>query len=519
MQNNLIPIFTSVLLMSFVVFGNTVNTEIITTEPPRKIDRRFLSFSIDTANFLGIKFWNSDQAPTQKLNLEDPFLQQVTKNLSPAYLRIGGSDADKIIYDFQNTTGINNAPLPPHTSGTFRTSDWERLQAFTSATQTALIFTINAGPSARIANGSWNGSNFRELLLFSQERQDAPVVWEFGNEVNAHWLHFGVQNQISAATYAHDFQTARNLISSIRPRDRIVGPASAYWPILGEPIPWLTEILPGFLKNADFPLDVITWHFYPTQSDRCGFGVRKANQEQFYKLETFNEVRQWAFNIRQERDRFHPQAKIWLGESGPAQCGGQPKLSNRFLSTLWWLDHLGTIAYMGNEVLVRQSLIGSDYGLLDQTSGQPNPDYWSAILWKQLMGDRVFGVQGMNTLNPGTTRIYSHCLPLTSPYRNLGDLSLLYINLSPVEETWVTLPTDLIEPSSLWHQWQMTSTSPLSQKLKINGDTPIILNNGYLPDLAPLNYNIQQTPTLKLPPLSAAFVLVQSTEKIHKICK
>ncbi|CDP16528.1 unnamed protein product [Coffea canephora] len=34
----------------------------------------------------------------------------------------------------------------------------------------------------------------------------------------------------------------------------------------------------------------------------------------------------------------------------------------------------------------RQSLIGGNYGLLDTTTFVPNPDYYSALLWHQLMG-------------------------------------------------------------------------------------------------------------------------------------
>ncbi|MGA2612961.1 MAG: hypothetical protein ABSG38_05870 [Spirochaetia bacterium] len=40
--------------------------------------------------------------------------------------------------------------------------------------------------------------------------------------------------------------------------------------------------------------------------------------------------------------------------------------------------------------MFRQSLVGSDYGLLDQNSFAPRPDYYASFLWKRLMGNRVF---------------------------------------------------------------------------------------------------------------------------------
>jgi hypothetical protein len=35
---------------------------------------------------------------------------------------------------------------------------------------------------------------------------------------------------------------------------------------------------------------------------------------------------------------------------------------------------------------MRNTLTGSDYGLLDEETFNPRPDFWAALLWHRLMG-------------------------------------------------------------------------------------------------------------------------------------
>ena len=56
---------------------------------------------------------------------------------------------------------------------------------------------------------------------------------------------------------------------------------------------------------------------------------------------------------------------------------------------------------------MHNTLAASDYGLLDQNTFAPRPNYWAALLWRRLMGPTV--------LDPGpspssNTYIYAHCL-------------------------------------------------------------------------------------------------------------
>src|SRR5690606_2782524 len=121
---------------------------------------------------------------------------------------------------------------------------------------------------------------------------------------------------------------------------------------------------------------ILTWHYYPTQSQRCPVAVRRASLDRFLNPETLDEIKDWAQENQLLRNQHSPNAKLWLGETGPAQCGGQKDLSDRFVSSFWWLDQLGTLAQFQHDVVIRQTLIDSDYGMIDLADYSPRPDYW-----------------------------------------------------------------------------------------------------------------------------------------------
>jgi hypothetical protein len=95
-------------------------------------------------------------------------------------------------------------------------------------------------------------------------------------------------------------------------------------------------------------------------------------------------------------------APLIVGETATSAHGGCDGLSNRFVSgfALWF--ELGTYAELGVAQMNRQDLAGfssetepSNYGLVGPPGwfsgplGQPHPDYFSLLLFKQLVGARV----------------------------------------------------------------------------------------------------------------------------------
>lgn len=69
---------------------------------------------------------------------------------------------------------------------------------------------------------------------------------------------------------------------------------------------------------------------------------------------------------------------LTAGETGSAYGGGAPGLSDRYVAGFLWLDKLGMAARLGVDVVVRQSLSGGNYGLLDPEM-EPLPVSRSAL--------------------------------------------------------------------------------------------------------------------------------------------
>jgi hypothetical protein len=81
---------------------------------------------------------------------------------------------------------------------------------------------------------------------------------------------------------------------------------------------------------------------------------------------------------------------------------------------------------------MHNTLVGSDYGLLDEVTLVPRPNYWAALLWRQLMGTVVLdtGLPIQRGLH-----IYAHC-----QQRTPGGVALLVINNDPQASHELVLP-------------------------------------------------------------------------------
>jgi heparanase 1 len=119
--------------------------------------------------------------------------------------------------------------------------------------------------------------------------------------------------------------------------------------------------------------------------------VRRAREGTLFNARTLDGAGRWIRGIQRVRDRGPGRGTpIWVTETGHALYGGQPGLSNTWVSTPWWVDQLAAMAHEGVDTVFRQSLVGSDYGLLEEGTFSPRPDYHVSFLWKKLIGTNVY---------------------------------------------------------------------------------------------------------------------------------
>ncbi|WP_018415804.1 glycoside hydrolase [Teredinibacter turnerae] len=431
--------------------------ELLNRVPVEKIDPAYLSFSIDISVLAGGYWWEGSNGVRKglgtlrvpPLDLNAKKLDRLVQALGPAYLRVGGSEADKIHY-FECT---ENNPSDFILSKAM----WDNLHAFIQRNNLKFSFTFKYGLFKRKYHGEWQGTEIQKLLQYSKEQEYHIDVCELGNELNAYWAFHGLRAQPGPKNLAQDYATFAQLVRRYYPDIKICGPGSAFWPKLGETIKPFSNLTKRFLESLPTELDIVDWHYYPFQSDRSPIRTRAANVKNVLHARSFEYFTDYSKRLRAWRDLYQPNAQLWTGETGSAQCGGQPKISDRFASCFWWADQLGQGAAQGQKVMIRQSLIGGDYGMIDRITLKPRPDYWVSWLWAQLMGDDVYRVQSNNP----DVRVYAH------QSQDSEDIWLLLINIAN-DHLEISAP-HFGEPTEIY---QLTATKLTAKKLRINGHKP-----------------------------------------------
>ena len=474
--------------------------------PVNTVSKEYISFAIDSSQVVGGKWWNPAASGTESgsgtvhapiFNFNQPRLDTMVQNLAPAYLRIGGSEADKIYYAMQDTSDFQpNAPAGYKSVMTAK--QWDSVNAFASRNGLQLVFTINAGPSARKADGSWDGTNAAELLKYTAQHGYKVALWELGNELNIFWFVHGLKAQVSPAQYDKDLQSARALVKQYMPSSRFAGQGSAFWPLLGEPLSLFYGYMPQYLERSNDKIDIVSWHYYPQQSRRGPIASRRAFPSRLLDPKNLDEVKHWADQIREWRDRYAPGKPIWLGETGNAQFGGEPGLSDVYLGGLWWMDQLGLLARSGHDTVVRQSLAGMNYGMIDDSDLAPRPDYWNSLLWKRLMGTHVYNVKVSGDLS-GKLRAYAH----SGAGDESGSLTVLLINLDHQRNAAISFPGIRSLGSQVY---QVTTPDIFGTKVLLNGSEITFAPDGSLPQIQGRQQSEADIPGVTLNPLSYCFV-------------
>jgi hypothetical protein len=83
---------------------------------------------------------------------------------------------------------------------------------------------------------------------------------------------------------------------------------------------------------------------------------------------------------------------LWVSETALAWDSGRNGTSNTFSDGPWYVTQLAGMAWHGVAAQARQTLRGGFYQLLSNDTGRvaPNPDWWTARVFKRAMGPRFF---------------------------------------------------------------------------------------------------------------------------------
>jgi hypothetical protein len=225
-----------------------------------------------------------------------------------------------------------------------------------------------------------------------------------------------------AAAYGRDFKVFRAFARQTAPGMLILGPGSVGETIGKHGVAYgsAAMLATGDLLAASEPrVDAFSYHHYGAVSQRCVAQGKQTTPAAALSEEWLARTDETLAFYRKLRDEFEPGKAFWLTETADAACGGNP-WANTFLDTFRYLDQLGRLAKQQVEVVMHNTLVASDYGLLDDRTLAPKPNYWGALLWRKLMGTTVLdgGIPVASGLH-----VYAHCQRGTP-----GGVTLLVIN-------------------------------------------------------------------------------------------
>jgi hypothetical protein len=368
------------------------------------VDERFQSYNIEMAEVTGGRFWSpypkqvrygtpagSDldlYAERPPIDLANARLRRLAAALAPAYLRVGGTWA--------NTTYFADVDLPPAAPPAgFRAvltrAQWRGVVEFSQAVHAPIVTSFAISWGTRDAKGNWTADQARRLVAYTQSLGGNIAAAEFMNEPDLPNIGGGPQDY-DADAYGRDFKVFYDFSRRVDPAMLILGPGT-----VGD-----AALVSDLLTASGPGVDAYSYHHYGMLSERCGGkGTPQAALSEDWLSRTDKTL---AFN-QALRDRFEPGKPIWLTETAEAACGGN-RWAATFLDTFRYLDQLGRLAKAGVQVVMHNTLAASDYGLLDERTLKPRPNYWGAMLWRQLMGTGVLdsGLPGQAGLH-----VYAHC--------------------------------------------------------------------------------------------------------------
>jgi heparanase len=473
------------------------------------INERFQSYNIEMVEVTGGRFWKpydsiaKTEAPSANqpagmaaslyeyrapIDLTNSRLRKLAAALSPAYVRVSGTWA--------NTTWFQDSDAPPPSAppagfkGVLTRQEWKGVVDFSNAVGAGIVTSFAVSDGVHDAKGTWTPDQARQLLSFTRSSGGSIAAAEFMNEPTFPQIG-GAPKGYDAAAFARDFTVFRTFMKDASPSTIILGPGG-----VGE---GSALSLSGMstLKSDDIlaatgsVFDAFSYHTYGGVSSRCGrpgmpgtTTAEAALSDDWLQRGAQSEAYYAAI-----RDRLAPGKLMWLTETAQAACGGD-RWASTFLDSFRYLNQLGALAKRGVQVHMHNTLAASDYGLLDEKTFEPRPNYWAALLWHRLMGSTVLDAVSPA---PSSLYLYAQCLP-----KQRGGVTVLAINTDRDHGQSI----DVAKASK---RYTLTATELTSRQALLNGHELKLSENDSLPSMDAVDAKAGK---VVLPPASITFLAI-----------
>lgn len=451
------------------------------------VDERYRSYNVEMLEVTGGRFWKpykdiavmaakpSGQTATTTqggdipagmsgdlyqyrppIDLANRRLRALARALGPAYVRISGTWA--------NTTYFADTDTPPKDpptgyGGILTRQQWLAAIDFSRAVDAPIVTSMPNGMGTRGPDDVWRPDQARRWLAFTKAHGGTIAAAEYFNEPTLASMG-GAPKDYNAAAFGRDFRLFDAFMRKEYPDTKLlapgsVGEANADWAIARGGYGDQTVLHAADLAAYTGDADAFSYHHYGAASQRCAAMGHQTSADQALSEDWLGRTDQTLAYYRRVRDKAMPGKPFWNTETADAACGGNP-WAGTFLDTSRYLDQLGRLARQDVAVVFHNTLVASDYGLLDENTFEPKPNYWGALLWRRFMGTTVLdaGVPIQEGLH-----VYAHC-QRGSP----GGVALLVINNDRQKKRDLPMPL----PSE---RYTLDAANLQDRSVRLNGHT------------------------------------------------
>jgi hypothetical protein len=467
--------------------------------------------------------WNNADVLT--MALDDPDFAFLSKeftlpsgsNAIPTLLRIGGSYNDAVYYETPEdacppgSIGSNTASsgdksgagTPPAGGPAFclTRARWAEIANFAASSSMEIIFGVNffvgrntSGTPGK-TDGPMNMTNLRNWLAMNVElAYPAFRGIELGNELS---------DSVPVSVYAADVLRARAMVDELY---AAVPSASRPWVVAAADNFWDLQYISELFSNASVvaAVDVLSYHHYGPS------GVDNVTEADAWSPKFLVQAALDAANVRAATPLWSATGKPTIvSETALAWHSGRNGTSNAYRDGPWYVTQLAGMAWHGVTAQCRQTLRGGNYELVSNNTGvpAPNPDWWTARLFKRVLGLGFFHTSSSAPCcAPNTVFAYIGCRPG-------GGVSLVYVNAAPetafAVDVFVNSPSGPISvPIVPRGEYFLTPGEPgvaNTTSIRLNG---VLLSYGGVGNLTQIAPHIVTDPSMQLvlQPLTYGFV-------------
>ena len=489
------------------------------------VDARFVSYNVEMVEVTGGRFWKpyKSVAATPEpakpkpaadanqqvgvsdtlfeyrspINLSNPRLRKLAAALGPAYIRVSGSWANSTYFQDDDLPALKEPPKGFR--GVLTRAEWKGVVDFSRAVDAQIVSSVAVSAGARNASGVWTPEQAKALYDYTKKIGGSIAATEFMNEPTFPGAG-GAPAGYDAATFAKDVKVFEPFLRKESPKTIFLGPGGVMEGITiagGGPGGMIMNILPSedLMKATGPAYDAMSYHFYGAVSRRCGGSLKPEQELTADWLDRTGTVEAFYAAMR---DKYLPGRTMWLNETAEAACGGDP-VAAKFVDTFRYLNQLGTLAQRGVQTVMHNTLAASDYGLLQEDTYEPRPDYWAALLWNHTMGTVVLDPK---TPKDQAVRVYAQCAKAQK-----GGVSVLALNTDSAHAQQITLPRDA-------ERYTLTAPELTSDTVLLNGVELKAASDG---SVEPLKGAHASAGVLELEPASVTFFVISSAR--NSACK